>query len=453
MTFTNHAVGAPGQVPVAPQGQVPPGVVQGLVASPVAQYMSPQQLYYGNQAPPMQQVPAPGYQPRAYASPIGQDRLIRREVMLGLIREITPPTDHIGLQLVPWLEVASDDVIFEYATGLSESLAPARAEDAEAELAQKDDMFLSQGRASVIDWAVKDHYVASDVHRYREWLIIREQIRDLQSIPLTAGGPLENWDRKLERDAGLRRKRLDNRIEWLIMSALSTGAIAYNDGKIKFSVDFGRPVGQTGIGAGDALGTYTMGALWSSDTSDPIGDIQKIQQYMFDTYQIRITRAVMSRKVINSMMNSNRFLARGGFVVGGTPSSPIDPRYVIDGWGPTQAMAIVQAQTGLGIIEYDSVYRTRTLGSTTFVNNRFLPENKIIFLPDEADIGAFDDTELGFGKTLTSPHPAGNWTPGFYEWEHEYGVDPWGYDAGTGVKAFPVFPHMDLTLDYDPLTP
>lgn len=390
---------------------------------------------------------------RTYASPIGQDLLIRREVMLGLIREITPPIGHLGLQLVPWLEVDADDVIFAYATGLNESLAPARAEDAESELSQKDDMFLGQGRASVIDWAIKDHYVPSDVHRYREWLIIRENVRDLQQIPLTAGGPLADFQRKLARDTERRRRRLDNRIEWLIMSALSTGAIAYNDGKIKFTVDYGRPSAQQALQpASAALGAaYTMGAAWSGTTSDPIGDIQKIQQHAFDTYSVRITRAVASRKVLNSIFNSDRFLARSGLVVGGTPSSPIDPKYVVDGWGPNAAVAIVEQQTNLQFIEYDSVYRTRAVGSTTFVNNRFLPENRIIFLPDEADISQFDDTELGFGKTLTSPHPAGNWTPGYYAWEHEYGVDPWGLDMGTGVKAFPVFPHMDLTYSYEPI--
>lgn len=387
-----------------------------------------------------------------FASPIGQDRLIRREVMLGIVREITPPMDHLGLQLVPWLEVPTDDVIFAYASGLTEGLAPARAEDAEAELAQKDDTFLGEGRASVIDWSIKDHYVASDVHRYREWLLIKEQVRDIQNIPLTAAGPLENWDRKLARDAYRRRRKLDNRIEWLIMSGLWSGAIAYNDGKIKFSVDYGRPGAQV-IGHASTLGGIAMGDAWTATTSDPIGDIIKIQEYMFNTYQVRITRAVTSRKVLNSIFNSDRFLARSGLVVGGTPSSTIDPKYVVDGWGPNAAVAIVQNQTNLTFIEYDSVYRTRPIGSNTVTNNRFSPENQILFLPDEADINAFDDTDLGFGKTLTSPHPAGNWAPGFYEWEYNHGVDPWGLDMGVGVKAFPVLPHMDKTLTYDPLTP
>ena len=72
------------------------------------------------------------------------------------------------------------------------------------------------------------------------------------------------------------------------------------------------------------------------------------------------------------------------------------------------------------------------------------PENEILFLPNMEDVLEVDDTEIGFAKTLTSPHPEGNFTPGFYEWERST-VDPWGQDAGTGVKAFPVFPHMDYT--------
>lgn len=396
------------------------------------------------------QTPGPGRLMQAHASPIGLDRLIRREVALGLIREIVPPQQHLGLQIFPWMEVDSDDVVFNYAMGLTDGLANARAEDAEAELAQKDDMFLGEGRASVIDWSVKDHYTASDVARYREWLLIKEQVRDTQNLPLTAGPATQDFQRKMARDTLRRRRKLDNRIEWLIMSALSTGQIVYNDGKIKFTVDYGRPAAQQALTpTSTALTGYTMGAAWNTSGSDPIGDIQAIQQYMFDTYGVRITRAIASRKILNSLLTSSKFVARTGLVVGGTPTSPIDPKYLIDGWGPTAAQAIVEQQTGLQFVEYDAVYRTRAIGSTTVTNNRFLPQNRVIFLPDEGDIAAFDDTDLGFGKVLTSPHPAGNWQPGFYEWEYEYGVDPWGLDAGTGVKAFPVLPHMDLTVTYD----
>ena len=82
--------------------------------------------------------------------PTSLDRLVRKEVSLGAIREIKPPQNHIGLGVAPFLDVATDDVIFEYIKGgLQDGLAPARAEDAEAELAQKDELFYGQGRAAV----------------------------------------------------------------------------------------------------------------------------------------------------------------------------------------------------------------------------------------------------------------------------------------------------------------
>lgn len=391
--------------------------------------------------------------PGHHASPIGQDRLVRQEVSLGLVREIVPPENHIGLQLFPFMEVPTDDVIFQYALGSTDGLAPARAEDAESELAQKDDVFGGEGRASVIDWSVKDHYTASDVSRYREWLTIQEQIRDSQYLPLTVQSMTADWSARFARDAVRRRRKLDNRLEWMIMTALSTGIIAYNDGKIKFSVNYGRPsnqvvdVSSTNVGGNSA---YPLGDAWTADTSDPIKDIDSIQRYVYDVYGVRITRAITSRKVLSSILNSSKFIARTGLITA-SGSTPVDPRYLIDGWGPLAAQQIVEQQTGLTFMEYDSVYRTRAIGSTTVAINRFLPENRIIFLPEEGDVNEFDDTQLGMGKVLTSPHPAGNWTPGFYEWEKEYGVDPWGYDAGSGIKAFPVFPHMDLTVSYDPI--
>lgn len=365
-----------------------------------------------------------------------QDRLVRKEVALGTIREKEPPQSHIGLRLLaPFMEVASDDVIFDFAKGLTDGLVPARAEDAESELAQKDIIFGGTGRASIVDWAQKDHYTASDVTRYREQVLLQASLGSNVQLPLTIGSPVSEFAARLSRDEASRRRRIDNRIEWMIMQAIATGGIAYNDGRIKFAVDYGRPAGQQ---------TQAPIALYSGTTHDPVKDIQNVQKYMFDTYGVRITRAITSKKVLDSFINSDRFLARAG-VVGGTPSSPIDPRYLVDGWGPQVGIDLVRRQTGLTFIEYDSVYRTRSIGGTTIVNNRFLDERDIIFLPDEADITDVDDTGLGFGKTLTAPHPEGNWQSGYYEWEQET-RDPWGLDRGAGIKAFPVFPFMQYTF-------
>lgn len=387
------------------------------------------------------------------ATAVGQDRILRKEVSLGVIREMPVPTTHIGLSFAPMLEVAADDVIFGYMTGETDGLAPARAEDAESELAQKDEMVLGEGRASVIDWTLKDHYDASDVTRYREFLRIYEAMRN-GDLPLTIGSMLEDFATKFARDAARRKRKLDNRINWMIMSSLASAVLAYNDGKIKFAVDWGRPVTQSASNAANDLAPHVVDGVvnWSSDTHDPIGFIEAVQEFMFDTYGVRMNRILTTKKVIRRIVNSTKFSQRaglGGAVQPGGALEPPDLHYLLDGWGPDAARQVVENATGVNFIIDDSVYRTRAVGSKTIVNNRFFPEGRMVFLPDPADVADVDDTEIGFARTLTSPHPEGNFTPGFYEWEKGPSQDPWGQDAGTGIKAFPVFLHMDYTYAVD----
>lgn len=369
-----------------------------------------------------------------------QDRLIRKETALGTLRELEPPQDHIGLQVIaPMMEVPTDDVIFDYATGLATGLAPARAEDAESELAQKDITLGGTGRASVIDWALKDYYTASDVMRYREALLIAGQLggegQTISGLPLTVGTQIEDFRNKVAKDDARRRKFLDNRIEWMVMTPLDTGGLVYDDGKMKFAIDFGRPANQTN--------QAPLGGLWSSTGSDPIGAAVAVDEYMYNTYGVHMGRAIGSRKAWNSLINSEKFIPRFAPVVGGTPSAPIDPRYLSEGYGPQAVRDVFARATGLTCIEYDAVYRTRAVNSTNFVNHRFTDDRTIYFLPSEADVADLDDA-IGFAKTLTSPHPEGNFTPGFYEWEEET-KDPWGVTRGTGIKAFPIFMHLDWT--------
>ena len=360
--------------------------------------------------------------------PMPLDRLVRKEVALGVIREFELPQNHMGLRLLaPFEDVQSDDVIFNFTRGLTAGLAPARAEDAESEMAGKDES-VGTGRASIIDWALKDHYDPSDVTRYREALAWGlEQGGAMTNLPLVIQSMLQEWAPKLARDTLRRRRMLDNRFEWLIMTALQTNQIAYNDGKIKFTVTYNRPTAQT-----DAA--PASGNLWSATNSDPIGDLMAVQEFMYDTYGVNIDRAIISTRIFRNMRNSEKFT---NTLIGS------NPLYTVQGWGNEAAQSVVAQQTGINFIVYDSVYRTRALGWNTVVNTKFLADDRVYLLPSQADIDALDDM-IGFGKTLTSPHPEGNFTPGFYEWERST-VDPWSYDIGTGCKAFPVFPHLDKT--------
>jgi hypothetical protein len=403
---------------------------------------------------------SPAQVAQMFASPIGLDRLVRKEVALGAVREILPPQEHMGLRIAPFKEVATDDVIFDYIkAGLQEGLAPARAEDSEAELAQKDDLLYGQGRAAVIDWSLKDRYSASDVSRYREALWVQQSINgiDANQLPLNfVGNTVEDFQARLARHDALRRRKLDNRLEWMVMQSIETGGIAYNDGKIKFTVSYGRPAGQQN--------QAPASGLWSTTTFDPIGDIIAMNDTMYNTYGTRLQTAITSTRVLNSIWKSNRFISMSGLTVGGTPSAPIDLNYVMPGWNQQAAIDIVERATGVRFVPYDSVYFTRAVGSTTRTMNRFLSDNKIYFLPtttelnggganqgvtntvtfNPAVIGIDDDTDIGFAKMLTAPHPEGQWTSGYYEWEDEK-RDPWMHVRGTGIKAFPIFPYMELT--------
>lgn len=364
-----------------------------------------------------------------------QDRLVRKEVALGAVREIPPPMAHIGLSLAPFKDVQSDDVIFSYIAPEVDGLAPARAEDAESELAEKDDM-VGTGRASIIDWAIKDHYDASDVSRYREYLRLATLAAGGGAFPLTVGFMTEDFAAKQARDTRTRRRKLDNRIEWLIMKGLFDGVITYNDGKIKFVVDYQRPANQTA--------QAPAGGLWSLTTSDPIGAFITLDEFMFNTQSVRMGTAIGSRRAWMALLNSDRWAARSG-LAGATGGVPVDPKYLIEGWGPQTVRRVFEAQTGIQTIEYDAVYRTRPYGSNAApTNNRFTPDDTILFLPRQEYIDEVSDGEVGFASTLTSPHPEGAWTTGFYEWEQATN-DPWGQDVGTGVKAFPVFPHLQYT--------
>lgn len=381
---------------------------------------------------------APAGESNFAAGAIPTDRLIRAEVALGIVREIVPPEHHIGLATIaPFMDVATDDVTFAYMNGSTTGIAPARAEDAESELFQQDDGFAGQGRASTIDWAIKSHYTASQVNRYREYVAMVEQMQQTGNVPLTIQSPLNQFQEKLARDRVERRKRIDNRLEKLIIDSIADGEVGYSDGKIDYLVDWQRPAEQHAQ-APDS-GAY------SGTTHDPINDIIAVSDRMNDIYAVRPRRMIAPAKFLNTFFRSEKFITAAGIKPGdGLDGS--DLPYLWEGFGPQAALDLVKRVTNIEILPYDSVWRTR--GESGVVANRYLDENRVIFLPDESDISEYDSSPIGFAKTLTSPHPMGNWTSGYYEFEYET-TDPWAHSVGDGIKAFPVFPHMELTYTWE----
>ena len=372
------------------------------------------------------------------AGAIPTDRLIRAEVALGIVREIVPPSEHIGLsQIAPFFDVATDDVIFGYMNGSTTGLAPARSEDAESELFQQDDGFAGEGRASTIDWAIKSHYTASQINRYREYVAMVEQMQQTGNVPLTIQSPLNQFQEKLARDRVERRRRIDNRLEKLIIDSIADGEVGYSDGKTDFVVNWQRP--------GDQHDQAPTSGTYADTTHDPVNDIIHVSDTMNDIYRLRPKRMIAPAKFLNTFFRSNKFVTAAGIKPGdGLDGS--DLPYLWEGFGPQAALDLVKRVTGIEILPYDSVWRAR--GSDgKLVANRYMEEDRVIFLPDTADIAEYDSSPIGFGKTLTSPHPMGNWTSGYYEFEYST-TDPWAHAVGDGIKAFPVFPHMELTYTW-----
>jgi len=223
--------------------------------------------------------------------------------------------------------------------------------------------------------------------------------------------------------------------------------LAYNDGNIKFSVDWLRPVDQ-----------QAQTDDWSGTAFDPIGKFNTIKRIIYNRYGVKLTRVISSNRVLNTLINSDKFIVRAGMGVAGSTGAPTasDLPYLLEGYGPQFAVDLIERQTGIKFIEYDSGYRSKpdfsAIPNPTITFNRFLPENRLVFLPDEAQIREFDSSPIGFGKMMTSPHSMGNGAAGFYEWEQET-TDPWGRNIGTGIKTFPLFPHMELSYTLDVTLP
>lgn len=360
---------------------------------------------------------------------VEHDRVVRKEVNLGVVREMHPPEDLLYPTIAPMMEVPTDDFVFDRVKPhFSGGMVPARAQNAESELAQHDFRAGGQGRGSLMDWAHKDFYDATDVYNYRS---AQDMIAQLQAsnmdIPTTLRGSAMDLAGKMARDQADRVSRIHRRFEHIVMTSLHTGTYGYNDGRIVFSTPWDQPADQRNVTP--KSGTY------AADTHDPIGDFLDIQEKAFERYGITLDRVIGSRKAFNTFFRTKMFIPRTGF----SPNDGVgmeSMNYLMNGWGPQAGLDFVMQQVGMTPIIYDSVYRDA--GQVV----RYLPEGTLIFLPSEASISQFDSTAIGFAKTCTSPHAEGGFQSGMYEWETSQ-KDPWQLVSGTGIKAYPIMNHME----------
>lgn len=376
-----------------------------------------------------------------FAQYFPQELIIRQEEHLGVIRALEPPQDFIGLGLVPMMEVDDDDVVFDIVNGGGGIMAPARSSDAEAKLWASTEFYSGRGEASTIDWALKNHYTASDIQTYRDFLSMVEETEETGKFKLYGDKLTKGFQGKVARDTKGRKSALDRRIEWLITQGLFAAKIEYTDDDLPWVVNFGRPA--------DQHQQAPKSGSYATDQHDPLGDFFDVKEKISKKWHIDIDRAVCSTKFLNTLWKSKYFRLLAGFAPG-TTIAPEEVNYLLPGFGPQTAIDIIKRETGIQFIISDNVRRVVDPAGpgNTFLSVRYTPEDEVLFLPNESQLAEYDDTSIGFGKVLTSPHPANGFNPGWYSWEKDHGVDPWGYTIGSGIKAFPVLPHMYLTYSW-----
>jgi hypothetical protein len=111
-----------------------------------------------------------------FATPLPQDRLIRKEVSLGLVREIVPPQNHIvlgtycsahgALRLMMSFSSTRRVLLMVFLL-LAPRMPSLSFRSVTTRSCRKAARLLSTGQSRIITRA-------SDVNRYREWLLIQQ---------------------------------------------------------------------------------------------------------------------------------------------------------------------------------------------------------------------------------------------------------------------------------------
>lgn len=313
----------------------------------------------------------------------------------------------IGLEFLPFYDSPTEEITWDIITAKN-PLASFRAVDGEAEIVGRQGF--QRAYADVASIARKERFNVSDLRK----------IREAGMLPIVDGSTslvaqMGAAAKKKIREALQRCKdAVDNRIEWLQVSALLGKIDSPSGSKIKFSVDYGVTGGQTGI---------VPTNLWSDTTNaTPLKDIQDWQELVLTNTGILLDTIIMSRKALNYIKDNAKLQ---------TIFQYTNPLQSID-----MAKTIVQDNTGLKIRIYDSTY-TNEAGTTV---TRFLAENKIIMLPST------DILPEGVGKTARVAHPLSGYTQGYYSWTEEK-KDPYGIEGGVGLDCFPMITHPEALLN------
>jgi hypothetical protein len=333
--------------------------------------------------------------------------IMERKTMLEIVNQLLPSDSYIGMGILPFRNTATEKVIADMVL-VNSSIANYRAPDGEAELKGKN--MYRQMIMNVVDIAKKERFNTSDLRAARE----AGQLPVYQDAPSLISQIGAEARQKFTQSLTDLRAEVDTRLEAQALQALQ-GSVSSTD-KIKFSVDYGIPADQK---------DQTPTTDWDDEDATPSDDLIEWQEKINDRTGVLPNQCIMSRK---SLLYCSKVKALRDVIaeVGNFLFSI------------NQTKSMLQDHTGLNITVYDAQYHTLDEDGTT-TSTRFLDANKIILYP-----GSVPNNKLG--ETLTCPHPHANFQPGFYTWD-EMETDPYGYEVGVGITAFPIIYHPELLFN------
>ncbi len=332
---------------------------------------------------------------------------LTQRFLTRVVREY-PTEAFIGQQILPIENTAAFNAMWDIITK-DAKLAPFVAINAESPLADK--AGFKRAFSELADVRIKELLNEDDLLALREPGMADVVLEGLAEARATSA------ERKVRQTMDRMTARVWGRVEWARWQVLMLGAIAYDDGKVVFNVDFGVPSGNKVV--------LTGTNQWSDTTnSDPLKDLATYKEA-----QQVLTGRVPSRCYVGS--NIPGYLVQNAKIrdlLKGTDS-------VVKLLNPSQILDFIGQLVGLKFERYDTTYQD---GSGT--DTRFLNADYLVMLPEPRQ----SDGEV-LGDVASGPAKANNFAPGLYSWIKEE-EDPWGTFVGAGIHAFPRIYHPEWIL-------
>lgn len=204
------------------------------------------------------------------------------------------------------------------------------------------------------------------------------------------------------------------RIELMRMEALTTGKVTLNENGLNMEVNYHVPSEhQEALSGAD---------LWTSDTADIIGDLERWQDSLDD----KATRILTSKKILNLMLRNSKII---GYLYG-RDSVRVPTRSDLNAFLTQHDLPTIAV--------YDSKYRKQN-DNGTYTTHRYFGENKLVMFGDGV-----------LGETLYGPTPEESRmiregadvsnVDKVIAMVYEEGKDPistWTKAAATAIPSFP----------------